>query len=191
MRVRDSIRPQLGAGLFGHFGQYGRQLVRVGGVRQPRKGPRRFCPHPRGCIAKRTEHTGRDRRNRGPAAHQSRHCVQVQRPRSAKAHQRKVAWVIALLYRDHPQRAEHVLVDDVDNAARCRHQVDVHRIGNFLYRALRSLAVEFECAAKQRLRQVTQHNIGVGYRRLLAAFSVSHRPRHSAGRLRPNAQCSG
>ena len=61
-----------------------------------------------------------------PAAHQPRDRIDVQRPGAAEAHQREVARVVALLDRDHPQRAEHVLVDDVDDAlapppsGRCR-----------------------------------------------------------------------
>jgi len=40
----------------------------------------------------------------------------VQRAGAAEGHQREVAGVEALLDRDQPERAEHVLVDDVDDA---------------------------------------------------------------------------
>jgi hypothetical protein len=86
----------------------------------------------------------------------------MQRPGAAKAHQREIARIIALLHRNHAQRAEHVLVDDVDDPARGFHQPDAQRIGNRLHRRLGPFAVELERAAQQVFRQIAQHDIGIG-----------------------------
>ena len=56
----------------------------------------------------------------------------MQRACAAKAHQRKLTRVIALLNADHTQRSEHVLIDDIDNAAGSFHQVDAERIGELV-----------------------------------------------------------
>lgn len=73
----------------------------------------------------------------------------MERPGTAEAHHREVARVVALLHRDHAQRAEHVLVDDVDDAARRFHQADAERVGNGLDGRLGAFAVELEGAAEE------------------------------------------
>ena len=99
-----------------------------------------------------------------------------------------MARIIALLDRDHPQRTEHILVDDVDDAARGRHQIDAKRIGDRLYRARRAGAVELEGATEQIFGQIAEHDISIGHRRQFAAFAISDRARHRARRLRADAQ---
>ena len=67
--------------------------------------------------------------------------------RAAKAHHRKFARIVALLDADHAQRAEHVLVDDIDDPARGVHQADAERIGDLLNCLGRAFAVKLETAA--------------------------------------------
>ena len=109
---------------------------------------------PRGRIAIGAEHAGRGRDDHRPAVHQLAHRIGVQRPGAAKAHQREFARVIALLDRDQPQRAEHILVDNIDDPGGRVHQLDAKRIGDRLHRFLRALAVELEAAAEQGFGQI-------------------------------------
>ncbi len=110
---------------------------------------------------------------------------------AAEAHQGEVARVVALLNRDHAERAEHVLVDDVDDAAGGFEQGHTHLVGDRLHGSARGGSVQFEGAAEQVLGQVAEDDVGVGHRRLCAAAAVGDRPGHRAGRLRPDAQRLG
>ena len=115
----------------------------------------------------------------------------MQWPGTAKTHQRKVAGVIALLHRNHPQSTEHVFIDDIDDTASCRHEVDAERISDGLHRLFSALTIELETAAQQVFGQVTQHNIGIGHGREFTALAIRHRPRNRTGRLRADAQSAG
>ena len=104
----------------------------------------------------------------------------MERSGPAKAHHREVARIIALLDRDHAERAEHVFVDDVDDAACRRHQVNAKRISDGLHGRLGALAIKLERAAEQIFRQIAEHDIGIRYSRGDAAFPVSNRTRNGA-----------
>ena len=115
----------------------------------------------------------------------------MQRSGAAKAHQGEVARVIALLNGDQPQRAEHIFVHNVDDAGGGVHQIDAQRIGYRLDRFGRALPVQLETAAEQRFGQIAEHDIGVGYSRLFAAFAIGDRSGLGAGAFRANAQRFG
>ena len=110
---------------------------------------------------------------------------------AAKAHQRKMAWVIALLHRNHPQRAEHIFVHDIDDAARRRHQVNAQCIGDGLHRLFRAFTIKLETATQQIFRKIAQHNIGVCHGWRFAALAIGDRSRDRSSGLRADAQGTG
>ncbi len=116
----------------------------------------------------------------------------MQRPGATKTDQCKIARIEALLDRDQPECAEHVLVDDIDDALGRRLDGQSHGIGNAADRALGSLAVEQHVAAQLGPGgQVAEHDVGVGHRGLLAALAVGGGARLGARALRANAQGFG
>ncbi len=115
----------------------------------------------------------------------------MQRTGAAESHQREVARIVSLLHGYHPQRAEHVFVDDVDDAGRGFLEPDAHRIGDFLYGGFGGFFIEFEFAAKERFRQVSKYDICIGYGGSCAADSVACRPGVRAGAFRTDPQCLG
>ena len=147
--IGNPVGLQFVAGLGCHLVEDRHHLGLVGVGEAARETARGLGPHPGGRIAQRAQHPGRNRRHRRPAAHQPRDRIDMERPRAAKSHQCEIARIIALLDRDHPQRAEHILVDDVDDPARRLHQADAERVGDGLDRRLGAVAVELEGAAEQ------------------------------------------
>ena len=115
----------------------------------------------------------------------------MQRPGTAKGHQRKIARIIALADRDQPQRTVHGFVDDRDDSGCGFHQRQAERIRNGLHAALRRFAIELEGPTEQVFGQVAQHDIGIGYRRQFAAAPIGRRPRHGTGGLRADPQGPG
>ncbi len=75
--------------------------------------------------------------------------IRMQRPRSAEGDQREIARIVALLDRHEAQRAEHVLVDDIDDALRGVDEADAQQCRDRLHGFLRRLLVERHFAAEQ------------------------------------------
>ena len=72
--------------------------------------------------------------------------VGMQRTGAAEGDQREVARIVALLDRHEPQRAEHVLVDDVDDAlGRVFDETDAERVGDLLHRLVRRARGRASC----------------------------------------------
>ena len=116
----------------------------------------------------------------------------MQRPGAAEGDQREVARVEALLHRDQPQPAEHVLVDDVDDpGGGGLRGLQPHRLGDLADGGARGVDVEGDLAAGQRRRQVAEDDVGVGDGRLGAALAVGGRAGVGAGRLRADPQRLG
>src|SRR5207244_1395475 len=92
--------------------------------------------------------------------------ARVQRAGAAEGDERESARIVAALYGDHAQRAQHLRVDNVDDVRR----VDVAE------RTLGRLTVELDSAGEA-LWQASEQEVGVGHRRLRAAAPVARRPR--------------
>ena len=116
----------------------------------------------------------------------------MQRSGAAERHQREVARVVAALDRHHADRAHHVVVDDGENAARCRHRLDTERLGDpGDDGATRRLDIELEAAAEQLGRQMAEHEMRIGDGRLDAAAAVAAGAGIGAGALRTDDQRAG
>ena len=142
----------------------------VGELREaPDDGARRLVAHAGGRVAVRAQDAGRGRDDDRPGAGEPAQGVGVQRPGAAEGDEREVARVEALLHAHQAQRAQHVLVDDVDDARRGRlGAVEVGGVGDGLHRRARGSDVEVDLAAGQAARQVAEHDVGVGDGRLAA-----------------------
>ena len=86
----------------------------------------------------------------------------MHRPRPAEGDEREVARVVAALDGDEPQRARHVLVDDVEDALGRAVQVEAERVADLLHGRLRRLDVELHLAAEELRRQVPDDDVRVG-----------------------------
>ena len=95
---------------------------------------RGFVAQPRRRIAVGAQHAGARRHDHRPGVDQLRQRIGVQRPGAAERDQREVAGIVALLYGDKPQRAAHVLVDDIDDALGRFFQAEAERVGDFAHR---------------------------------------------------------
>ena len=116
----------------------------------------------------------------------------MQRASATEGDQRVVARVIALLDRHEAQRADHVFVDDVVDAFRGVLHGQLQRIGDLLDGRVRQITTQHHVAAELlHLGQITQHDVGIGHRRLRAAAVVRRRARIGARRLRTDAQRLG
>ena len=150
------------------------------GVRGLREAPHEahggLVGHPRRGIAVGAEHAGRGRDDDRPRVHQLGKRVGVQRPGAAEGDQREVARIEALLHRDQPERTEHVLVDDVDDAGRSPLEIETQSRGDGLHSVDGGIDIELHLAADQLARQVAEHDVGIGDRRLVAAHPVGRRP---------------
>ena len=99
-----------------------------------------------------------------------------------------MAGVIALLNRDHAQRAEHILVHNVDDAAGGRHQINVERIGNRLHRALGAFTIQLKRPAQEVFGEIAKNDIGVCDRWQFTALAISDGAGDGTCRLRADAQ---
>ena len=94
-----------------------RRMISAGGL----------VAEPRSRVTVGAKHARAGRHDHRPASEQRSQRVGVQRAGAAESHQREAARIVALLDRDQAQRAEHVLVDDVDYSRRRLHQSDPER----------------------------------------------------------------
>ncbi len=137
----------------------------------------------------RGEHAGTRRHDDGAHAEQAGERGAVQRTGTAEGEQREVARVVAALDRDDADGADHVVVDDGEDAARRLLQAQAQRPGDAgLDRRARALHVEGEGAAEQVGRQVAEREMGVGDGRLDAAAAVADGAGHGAGALGADGQ---
>ncbi len=167
-------------------------LLRVGLAELADEGARGLVAQRRRRVAERAQHARSRRDDRRPGAEQARERIRVQRPRAAEGDQRVVARVVALLDGHEPQRADHVLVDDVVDALRRVLERLAERRRDLADRLRRELAVEFEVAAEAlHRRQVAEHDVRVRHRRFRAAAAVGRRARVRARGLRADAQRLG
>ena len=97
-------------------------------------------------------------------------------PAPPKRDQSEIARVETFLHGQQPQRAEHVLVDDVENALGRLIEIEAERPRDLLNRLFGRFDVERHFAAEQAGRQAPEHHIGVGHGRLVAAFHVASGP---------------
>ena len=133
--------------------------------------------------AERRQHAGMARDDDRAHAEQRGEVGAVQRAGAAEGHQREVARVVAALDRHQPERADHVVVHDVEDALRRRLQREPERPGHpLLDGPPRPIDVERDLAAEQVRRDAAEHQVGVGDGGLLAAGAVADR-----ARLRPRA----
>ena len=129
-------------------------------------------------VAERAQHPRRRRHDHRPRPGQPAQRVGVQRARAAERDEREVARVEALLHGHEAQAAEHVLVDDVDDARRRGlHGLQAHRVGDGRDGGPGGVDVERDLAARQRRREVAEHHVGVGDGRVGAALAVRGRDR--------------
>ena len=120
----------------------------------------------------------------------------VERARAAVGHQDEVARVEAAADDLVLERVRHLRVGDLDDPERRVGDGQPERLGDLLPdRALGELAVGLEAAALAVAegglrRDVAEHDVGVGDRRLGAAAVVADRPGQRARALRPDAQAA-
>ena len=112
----------------------------------------------------------------------------MQRPSTAERGQREVARVVAALHRHQPQRAVHVLVDDVEDALRGLIHVQAEFPADAFDRLGRGVGIQPHLPAQQIRRQVAEHDVGVRDRRFASPPTVTGRPGLGPGALRPDAQ---
>ena len=103
----------------------------------------------------------------GIAAEQLGQRVRVQAAGAAEGDERELARIEPALHRDDPQRAEHRLVDDVDDRPPPPPRRRGPRLAEPRDRGARGLDVELHLAAEQPRRQVPEHDVGVGDGRLV------------------------
>ena len=115
----------------------------------------------------------------------------MQWTRAAKGHQGELARIVALLYRDQPQRANHRLVGDVDDAFGGRLHRQAQRSRHRAYRLLGGTSIEHHAAAEQRLRKVPKDEVRVGHGRLRSSGPVGSRSRDRSRTLRPDSKRLG
>ena len=72
----------------------------------------------------------------------------MHRPRAPEGHEGEVAQVVPALNRDEPERAGHVLVDDVDHPLGGLVDVEAKRVADLLHGRLRGLDVELHLPAE-------------------------------------------
>ena len=113
----------------------------------------------------------------------------MQRTRAAEGHKREVAGVMATLYRDHANGPDHMAVDDGENAARCLFPSKLQRFGDARPDNRRGrLDIERHAPAEQFCRQMAEHHMGIGHRRLGPAMPIGRRSRSCASALRTDGQ---
>ena len=97
--------------------------------------------------------------------------------RTARTDQGEVPWVIATLHRDPANAADHVQVDQGDDADGRTFDADAQWLGDFAPdRVDGRFTIEANAAAQQRaVGQVAQGQVGVGHGGLGAALAVAHR----------------
>ena len=125
----------------------------------------------------RRQHAGGRRHEHRPEPELVGESARVQRPGAAEGDEREVAWIVAALDRDDPQRPQHLRVHDLDHRRRVE-PVERTRGG---------VPVELEPARELR-GQPSEQEIGVGDGRLRPTFPVARRPRLGAGARRADAQ---
>ena len=141
----------------------------------PHEAHRGLVGHPRRGVAVGAEHAGRGRDDDGPGVHQLGERVGMQRPGPAEGDEREVARIEALLHGDQPERAEHVLVDDIDDAGGGPLEIETQSRGDRLHCGDGGIDIELHLAADQLARQVAEHDIGIGDGRLIAAHARRQR----------------
>ena len=136
-------------------------------------------------VADRAEKTRRGRDEHREGAHDLRDRVRVKRAGAPVGDEREVAWIVAALDGDEPQRTGHVLVDDREDALGGRlDRGEAHGVGDRLHGRAGRLDVELHLAAEQARRQVAER------RRSRRSPSAARRPcrrRQDPGRPRPTA----
>ena len=144
-----------------------RQSLRVGQrVEALHQRARRLVAQPGRRVAVGAEHAGAGRHDDRPAVDELRQRIGVKRAGAAEGDQREVARIVALLDRHEPQRAAHILVDDIDDALRRLFKPETKRVGDRLHGLHGERAVDRHVAAELRIRrQIAQHDIGVGHGR--------------------------
>ena len=115
----------------------------------------------------------------------------MERTGAAERDQGEVARVEALLHGDEPERPEHVLVDDVEDALRRLIHVQVEGAGDLADRGRRGIGVERHLPAEQARGEAAQHHVRIGHRGLDPALAVAGGPRHRARALRSDPERAG
>ena len=143
-----------------------------------------------GQHADRAEHARQRRHHHAADAEIARHVERVDAAVAADGDQRQVARVAPALHRHGADRARHGRVGDGADAVRRILQRQAERLGHVRQdRPLAQAPVDGQPAAGQRARiDEAQHDVGVRHRRPLVAEAVAGRPRHGAGRLRPDLE---
>jgi hypothetical protein len=112
------------------------------------------------------EDAGRRRDHDAGNAQQFGECRTVQRPRAAEGHQRELARIVAALDRDDTHRADHVVVDNGEDAPRRILQRQAERPGDAVaHCGFCRIGVKRHAPAEQFCRKVAKHDMGVRHRR--------------------------
>nr|WP_228430976.1 hypothetical protein [Baekduia soli] len=141
--------------------------------------------------AQRRQDAGLGGHDDGEAAEHRGQRVGVQPARSAEGHEGEALGRQAALDGDQAQRAEHVLVDEVDDPLGRLGHPDAEAVGDARDRCVGGVGVELHRAPEQARREPAEHDVGVGHRRLGPAGAVAGRPGHRARAARPDAQAPG
>ena len=119
--------------------------------------------------------------------HIARHVCGMQRPGTAKRHQREIARIFALLNRYHTHRTHHIDVDDFYDARSCLYSIHAQRCGKLINGRMGLVGMHGHAPAEQRFRtQAPQHHIGIGHGCLGTTTTVGRWARIRARTLRPH-----
>ena len=187
--VGHGLGVEPGAGLGVQLAEHARHLASVEGAGLLQAGARELGLQVGDQQPERGQHARPRRHDDRSHAEQPRQRAAVQRPGAAEREEREVARVVAALHRHHADGADHVVVDDGEDAARGGLDAHAQRLGDAAVdRCACAFGIESEAAAQQVGRQVAEGEMGVRDGRLDAAAAVADRPRHGTGALRAHDQ---
>ena len=122
-------------------------------------------------------------------SHQPHQPAAMHRPGAAERAQREVGRRQPALDRHDLQRADHVVVDDLDNAARSVFQRYAERRRYVPQDRRLSLgAMQRDLAVEQMRRHAAEHEVRIRHRRAAPALAIGRRARIGAGAFRPDRQ---
>ena len=191
LRLRHPLVAQPGPRLLPQRLQHRAHVGRIGFVDGADVRARELVPGVRAQESEGRQHPRGRRHDDREAPGEDAQRIPVQRAGAAERDQGEVARVEALLHGDEAERAEHVLVDDVEDALRGLVDVQAEGAGDLPHRGRGGVGVQRHLPAEQARGEAAEHDVRIGHRRLLPALAVAGRPRRRPRALRPDPQRPG
>ena len=177
-----SLKQKLRCLLFHHL-ETGSESLPIEGGDQAGLGARQLESERADQQTERRHHAGAGGKYDARNFQLAGHAHGMRRAGAAECHHAGAAIIEAALRGMDAEGARHVFIDDLMHAPGGAINCHTERLGDAcIYRGACRRDIELHIAAEEKIRiEIAEHQIGIGQRRLAAAFAVARRARIGAG----------